>query len=318
MRQGPNNRRPRRGGNVGGGGGGNSGGGGNRRPGVPNRNQSFDSNGPDVRIRGNAHQVSEKYQALARDAATAGDRVMAENYFQHAEHYLRIINAMNEAQNQQQSGSSHQQQNPSHGQPRHGNGQSEGQGRPNGRDRDQSPRDDRDRTAGQDSRPAPAAADGRSDDRIGVDPRDRTVTASEFGADPRQGDVRDQSARTPSSSSESIPNGPTKPEVETVARDGHGQETRGRDQGDDGNRGSQGLAPSSSSAPASGVSGSETRHGPATSGDRSGIHQASSDAHADVADTAAPRKRPGRPRKVKPAEPSEPSDGAVTDQSELL
>jgi hypothetical protein len=56
------------------------------------RMQNFDSNGPDVRIRGNAFQVTEKYQALARDAASAGDRVLAESYLQHAEHYQRMLN----------------------------------------------------------------------------------------------------------------------------------------------------------------------------------------------------------------------------------
>lgn len=61
------------------------------------RNQIFDSNGPDMRVRGNAFQVHEKYQALAKDALTSGDRVLAENYLQHAEHYYRIIEAINEA-----------------------------------------------------------------------------------------------------------------------------------------------------------------------------------------------------------------------------
>lgn len=54
-------------------------------------NRSYDSNGPDVRVRGTASQVYEKYQTLARDAMSAGDRVMAENYQQHAEHYYRIL-----------------------------------------------------------------------------------------------------------------------------------------------------------------------------------------------------------------------------------
>jgi hypothetical protein len=61
------------------------------------RNQIFDSNGPDMRVRGNAFQVHEKYQALAKDALSSGDRVLAENYLQHAEHYFRIIEAINEA-----------------------------------------------------------------------------------------------------------------------------------------------------------------------------------------------------------------------------
>jgi hypothetical protein len=61
------------------------------------RHQSFDSNCGDLRVRGNAWQVYEKYQALARDAASGGDRVAAENYLQHAEHYFRIIEAIDEA-----------------------------------------------------------------------------------------------------------------------------------------------------------------------------------------------------------------------------
>ena len=94
-----------------GGGGGGSGGGGPIRHhsggGVPlNRNHVFDSNGPDVRVRGTAQQLFEKYLQLGRDATSSGDRVMAEGYFQHAEHYFRILNAMNQAaqQGQQQNG----------------------------------------------------------------------------------------------------------------------------------------------------------------------------------------------------------------------
>ncbi len=80
MRQGSNGRRPR------------------GRPqrkqhgGTP-RHGNFDSSGPEGRIRGNAHQVYEKYIGLARDALSFGDRVAAETYFQHAEHYYRIVNA---------------------------------------------------------------------------------------------------------------------------------------------------------------------------------------------------------------------------------
>jgi len=55
--------------------------------------RSYESNGPDVKIRGSAQQIAEKYMQLARDAHSAGDRVMAENYLQHAEHYNRIIAA---------------------------------------------------------------------------------------------------------------------------------------------------------------------------------------------------------------------------------
>lgn len=67
-----------------------------------NRNHVFDSNGPDIRIRGTSQQLFEKYLQLGRDATSSGDRVTAEAYFQHAEHYFRILNAMNQAQQQNQ------------------------------------------------------------------------------------------------------------------------------------------------------------------------------------------------------------------------
>lgn len=94
-----------RGHRQGGGGGGGSGGGVRHHSGggIPlNRNHVFDSNGPDVRIRGTAQQLFEKYLQLGRDATSGGDRVTAEAFFQHAEHYFRIINAMNQAAQQNQ------------------------------------------------------------------------------------------------------------------------------------------------------------------------------------------------------------------------
>ena len=63
---------------------------------MPQRSQTFDSNGPNVKIRGNAYQVFERYVALAREAATSGDRIAAENLYQHAEHYFRVMNANGE------------------------------------------------------------------------------------------------------------------------------------------------------------------------------------------------------------------------------
>ncbi len=65
------------------------------------RTRVYDSNGPDVKIRGTAFQVTEKYQALARDAETSGNIVLAENYHQHAEHYQRLINALDDEQSPQ-------------------------------------------------------------------------------------------------------------------------------------------------------------------------------------------------------------------------
>ncbi len=55
--------------------------------------RNYESNGPDVKVRGNAAHVAEKYVQLARDAQASGDSVMAENYLQHAEHYFRIVSA---------------------------------------------------------------------------------------------------------------------------------------------------------------------------------------------------------------------------------
>jgi len=74
----PNQRRPRSRGN------------GKRHTG---RTHSFESSGPDGKIRGTAQQVFDKYQALGRDAQSSGDRVAAEGFLQHAEHYFRIIAA---------------------------------------------------------------------------------------------------------------------------------------------------------------------------------------------------------------------------------
>src|SRR5476651_2825335 len=68
----------------------------NNRRGPNPLTRSYESNGPEVKIRGNAHHVAEKYLQLARDAQSSGDPVQAENYFQHAEHYLRLIAAAQE------------------------------------------------------------------------------------------------------------------------------------------------------------------------------------------------------------------------------
>lgn len=75
-----------------------------------------------MRIRGNAYQVHEKYLALARDAAGAGDRVGAENYYQHAEHYFRIYSADQEERAQRHPGNGQAQD----GSRRHGNGADRG------------------------------------------------------------------------------------------------------------------------------------------------------------------------------------------------
>ena len=66
----------------------------------PQNNQTFDSNGPNIKIRGSAYQIFERYLALAREATASGDRIAAENFYQHAEHYFRINNARREGNQQ--------------------------------------------------------------------------------------------------------------------------------------------------------------------------------------------------------------------------
>jgi len=115
-----------------GGGGGGGGGFRNQQNGIPlNRNHVFDSTGPEMRVRGTAQQLYEKYQQLARDASSSGDRVTGEAYYQHAEHYFRIINAINQAQGQNgQQGQPNGQ--PQGGQPYQNNGQDRGNYQNNG------------------------------------------------------------------------------------------------------------------------------------------------------------------------------------------
>ena len=112
--KGPNNKRPR----------GYRGNG--RRPGFHGRGSTFESNGPEGKIRGTAFQVIEKYQALAQDALSAGDRIGAENFFQHAEHYYRVV----AANGWDQRGQRPQNQQPQHqqSQPRVEHEQQQGQG----------------------------------------------------------------------------------------------------------------------------------------------------------------------------------------------
>ena len=98
MRQAPNQKRPRGGRSTG------------RRSGGHGGNRTYESSGPGSKIRGNASQLFDKYQAMARDAQTSGDRVAAENYMQHAEHYFRLLNLSNAPPQQQQRGQGHNAQ----------------------------------------------------------------------------------------------------------------------------------------------------------------------------------------------------------------
>jgi hypothetical protein len=94
MRPGQHNKRGRGRNRRHNGGGGSGGGGGNPL------NRVYESNGPDVKVRGTAQTVADKYLQLGRDAQVSGDIVMAESYYQHAEHYLRIMAAAQAYQQQ--------------------------------------------------------------------------------------------------------------------------------------------------------------------------------------------------------------------------
>jgi hypothetical protein len=105
-----------------GGGGHNNGGSGGGGGGF-NPNRTFDSSGPEIKIRGSASHVYEKYLQLARDANSGGDRVMAENYLQHAEHYFRIMAAQQAQQAQYQAQQAAQNPNRQPGEQPPGGGQ---------------------------------------------------------------------------------------------------------------------------------------------------------------------------------------------------
>ena len=140
----------------GGGGGGGSGGAIRHHSGggVPlNRNHVFDSNGPEIRIRGTAQQLFEKYLQLGRDATSSGDRVTAEAFFQHAEHYFRILNAMNQAQQQGQQNGQTQQQPPQSNQRRNYQQGDGYQGNEDGQGPNESEDGDQQRTPGMGEQP---------------------------------------------------------------------------------------------------------------------------------------------------------------------
>lgn len=145
-----------------------------RKPSNP-ANRSYESNGPEVKIRGNATQIYDKYLQLARDASSAGDRVRAENLYQHAEHYYRIIQANQPKRDPNQDENAEGTENASaEGENQQGGDEQQrrgrGRGRGRDRDRDRQPRDGQDasETNAQDGEKPEggetAAADGDSDE----------------------------------------------------------------------------------------------------------------------------------------------------------
>jgi hypothetical protein len=105
-----------------------------------NRNTTLDSNGPDVRLRGNAQQLHEKYTSLGNEAAAAGERISAEAYYQYADHYFRVhstimANLEDRRQPQQNDSSAAAGDHP-------GNGSGNGSGNNSGGEASESSRDD--------------------------------------------------------------------------------------------------------------------------------------------------------------------------------
>lgn len=123
--------------------------------------RSMESNGPDVKIRGTASHIYEKYQALARDAQSSGDRIASESYFQHAEHYHRLIVAAQAQQEQNRQESQNRQEN----QGRDGRG---GNGRANGEEtstEDQPAAEAAEKPAPEEAAAESEAADGDVDEK---------------------------------------------------------------------------------------------------------------------------------------------------------
>ena len=115
--------------------------------------RNYESNGPDVKIRGTASHVAEKYMSLARDALASGDSVTAESYLQHAEHYNRIIMAAHT-----QAAAAPQASEQSQGQQANG---STGRGRPDPSDSAEGDATEASGSASNDAGGAPSAARGR-------------------------------------------------------------------------------------------------------------------------------------------------------------
>jgi len=178
-----------------------------RKPGN-SANRSYESNGPEVKIRGNASQIYDKYMQLARDSSLAGDRVRAENLYQHAEHYLRIVqlNQPKRDPNQDDDQADNnvdedEDGNQAQGGQNHGNGQdrndrndrqSRGRGR-NNRNRNQGGRDhDRDNQAERDTTPE---SENREDPLGVVTPEGDAPSAATTSDAPKEAAVEGEEPR---------------------------------------------------------------------------------------------------------------------------
>lgn len=152
--------------------------------------RSYESNGPDVKVRGNAGHVAEKYMSLARDAHAAGDVVGAENYLQHAEHYNRIVMAA-QAQFQQSQQQFREGGEEGYDDDRQMNGRSRDRFEYNGESRDDDSEDRGDVEGEEDRGPRPAQARSHEGGDRQRGPRDRFERRDR----PDQRDSRDRPQR---------------------------------------------------------------------------------------------------------------------------
>jgi hypothetical protein len=143
-------------------------------------NRVFDSSGPEGKVRGTPQQIIEKYQMLSRDAQLSNDRVAAENFSQHAEHYTRLLAEAQremaaEQEARQQQYSQNGNQNGQNGNSQNGNGQNAAGGQNGNRDdnrRDfRNERDNRDNRPWRDERSVDAGAGDQPDIPVVIDSR---------------------------------------------------------------------------------------------------------------------------------------------------
>lgn len=155
-----------------------------RRQGGSNPNRALDSNGPDVRIRGTANQIYDKYTALARDASSAGDRIKAESYLQHAEHYFRVIRAQQPPPQQQSTDADGDQPNVANGAENRNNEQQSGERQHTGRQGGGRNDRRRERPAANNEQPAPVEEAKPVEDAVAAD-APKPDAADDVAAEPK-------------------------------------------------------------------------------------------------------------------------------------
>lgn len=143
-----------------------------------NRNTTFDSNGPEGRLRGNAQQLFEKYTALAYDANAAGERISAEAFTQYADHYYRIHQSI--LQNAEQQRKAHDERQQSRRRDQNGSGEN-GSGENNSGENSSG-----ENNSGENTRAEAAPTEDTASDKASADGQDK--------ASGKSGDLSDEEA----------------------------------------------------------------------------------------------------------------------------